>query len=163
MQILAERVGVKGCVIGVDIAETDPLPEPVHVFQLDMTQSDALEQIQRQLGERRAIAVLSDASPKLTGIKDVDRAAIEELQEAALTIAQATLVPKGALVIKGFPGPEAGVFRKRLAREFERVKEYRLEESRATSKEFYWVAGPKAPSSSRGRRRGRRSRPGRSS
>ncbi len=168
MQILAERVGEQGCVIGVDIDEIEPLAPPVVSLLLDMTQSDAADQIAAHLGDRKAVAVLCDAAPKLTGIKDVDRAAIEELHEAALAVADRVMEPKGTLVVKAFPGPQSQAFRGVLNKRFGHVSEVRPEGKRASSKEFYWVAGPKQATGGtsgggRARKRRRRGSSGRGS
>jgi 23S rRNA (uridine2552-2'-O)-methyltransferase len=99
--------------------------------------------------------VISDAAPKLTGIRDLDRAAIEELQEAALRVVDRVLRPGGAILLKGFPGPEGDRLRATLRARFERVSEVRPEGKRSTSKEFYWVIPGDlgAPSEPRSRRR----------
>ena len=104
-----------------------------------MCEPESLEAIRAALG-RPADAVLCDASPKLTGVRDVDLAAIEEIYHAALAIAESLLAPRGFLVVKGFPGQESDLFRKELKRRFADVHELRPEGKRTTSKEFYWVA-----------------------
>ncbi len=138
LQILARRVGREGRVVGVDLAPIEPLPEPIVFEALDVTAKEAPARIEALLGGP-ADALLSDAAPKLTGIRDVDRAACEELYEAALRIADRVLAPGGPLVIKGFPGPEADAFRAELRRRFGRAREVRPEGKRSTSKEFYWL------------------------
>ena len=140
LQVLLERVGDHGRVVGVDIEEIEPI-EGVTFLCLDFTEADASARIADALGEK-ADAVLSDAAPKLTGIRDVDRAAHEELCEAALAVAESLLASGGALVVKGFPGPEADAFRRSLRARFGGVSEVRPEGKRSTSKEFYWVATP---------------------
>ena len=139
LQLLLERVGESGRVVGVDLAETDALP-PAVVLQLDITESQTLDAIAEALGGS-ADLVLSDAAPKLSGIRDADRGALEELYAAALGVAEGVLVEGGSLIVKGFPGPEADAFRKELRARFPHVAEVRPEGKRGTSKEFYWVAG----------------------
>jgi 23S rRNA (uridine2552-2'-O)-methyltransferase len=146
-------------VVGVDLRETDPLGGPVEILILDFTEPESRERIALALG-RPACLVLSDAAPKLTGVADVDRAAMEELFEGALGVAEQVLEPQGCLVVKGFPGPPADAFRAQLRRRFKGVAEVRPEGKRSTSKEFYWVATPTKPggsgrSASRGRSRRR--------
>jgi 23S rRNA (uridine2552-2'-O)-methyltransferase len=161
LQILAERVGPTGRVVGVDLEPLEPLPEPVQTLQLDFTEPDAPARIEAALG-RPADAVISDAAPKLTGIRDLDRAALEELHEAALRVVDRVLRPGGAILLKGFPGAEGDRFRALLRGRFERVSEVRPEGRRSTSKEFYWVIPGDlgAPSEPRGGRRRERSRRG---
>ena len=137
--------------LGVDLQRVDELPPPVMLLELDFTEPAAPEQIAVALG-RPADLLVSDAAPKLTGIRDVDRAAQEELYAGALAVADRAAAPGAPLVIKGFPGPEADAFRAELRRRFGSVSEVRPEGKRSTSKEFYWVAQP------REQRAGRKSR-----
>lgn len=144
LQVLAERVGAEGRVVGVDLKATDPLPHPVRLLELDFTAPETSELISEALGGRGADLLLCDASPQLSGVRDVDRAALEELWEAALQIAETLLVSGGGLAIKGFPGAPADAFRKQLRERYGRVSEFRPEAKRGTSKEFYWLARPRS-------------------
>jgi 23S rRNA (uridine2552-2'-O)-methyltransferase len=139
LQVLAARLGPDARIVGVDLEPTDPIAANVEVLALDMCAPEALPAIQAALG-RRADAVLCDASPKLTGIRDADLAGLEEIYLAALALAEALLTPRGFLIVKGFPGQESDLFREELKRRFSSVHEVRPEGKRTTSKEFYWVA-----------------------
>ncbi len=125
--------------VGVDLEPTDTVAANVTVLALDMTEPESASRIANALGGP-ADAVLCDAAPKLTGIRDVDLAAIEEIYTAALALARRVLSPAGFLIVKGFPGQESDLFRKELRRVFAKVDEIRPEGKRSTSKEFYWVA-----------------------
>jgi len=141
LEVLAQQIGPEGRIVGVDLQETPPLAAPqVTVLTLDFCAPESLEKIRAALG-RPADALLCDASPKLTGVRDVDLAAIEEIYTAALAIAESLLAPRGFMIVKGFPGQESDLFRKQLRRRFADVHEIRPEGRRTTSKEFYWVAG----------------------
>ena len=141
LEVLAQQIGPEGRIVGVDLQETPPLAAPqVTVLTLDFCAPESLEKIRAALG-RPADALLCDASPKLTGVRDVDLAAIEEIYTAALAIAESLLTPRGFMIVKGFPGQESDLFRKQLRRRFADVHEIRPEGRRTTSKEFYWVAG----------------------
>ncbi len=139
LEVLAQRIGPEGRIVGVDIQPTEALPAPqVTVLELDLCAPESLDAIRAALG-RPADAVLCDASPKLTGVKDVDLGAISEIYDAALAISESILAPWGFFVAKGFPGQESDLFRKELRRRFGSVHEIRPEGKRVTSKEFYWV------------------------
>ncbi len=140
LEVLARVIGPEGRIVGVDLQETPALAAPqVTVLTLDFTAPESLAALRAALG-RPADAVLCDASPKLTGVRDVDLGAIEEIYLAALAIAESLLAPRGFLIVKGFPGQESDSFRKELRRKFADVHEVRPEGKRTTSKEFYWVA-----------------------
>ena len=140
LQLLAERVGPGGRVIGVDLEEVEPLGPPVELILGDFTEPEVRERIVAQLAGPAQL-LLCDAAPKLSGVADLDRARMEEIHEAALDLAAQVLEPSGGLILKAFPGPEAQVVRQELKRRFGRVREIRPEGRRATSKEFYWVTG----------------------
>ncbi len=130
--------------VGVDLEPTESVAANVTVLALDMTEPESALLIAAALG-RSADAVLCDAAPKLTGVRDVDLAAIEEIYTAALALTRRVMSPSGFLIVKGFPGQESDLFRKELRRSFAKVGEVRPEGKRSTSKEFYWIAtGPRA-------------------
>jgi 23S rRNA (uridine2552-2'-O)-methyltransferase len=139
LQLLVRAVAPGGTVVGVDIAPIEPL-DGVTFLELDVTEPDAPERIAEALGGPADLLV-SDAAPKLSGIRDVDRGAQEELYEAALRVAERVLRPEASLILKGFPGPEADRLRQTLRARFPSVSELRPEGKRSSSKEFYWVAG----------------------
>ena len=138
--MLAERVGPTGCVVGVDLKPVEPLSAPVEILELDFTEPGAAERIRLALPRGRADLLVCDAAPNLTGIRDVDRAALDELWQAVLQISAELLRAGAPLVVKGFPGEPADAFRKQLRARHARVSEVRPEGKRGTSKEFYWVA-----------------------
>jgi len=147
LQVLAKKVGPEGRVVGIDTRAVDPLGPNVELLRLDFTELGAADAILAALGGP-AQALLSDAAPTLSGIKDVDRGAAEELHESTLALTHALLEPGGFLIAKGFPGPPADVFRRELRTAFASVSERRPEGKRSTSKEFYWLArgfGEKRP------------------
>ena len=83
--------------------------------------------------------ILSDMSPKLTGIKDRDQAESLRLVETAFTIAQSHLCAGGSFVAKLFPSPETDEFVSLLKQSFKRLHRVHADASRKTSKEFYLV------------------------
>jgi 23S rRNA (uridine2552-2'-O)-methyltransferase len=153
LQILARRVGPEGTVVGIDLAPVDPLPPPIVTLVGDFCEPGTREAIAKALGGPAEL-VLCDAAPKLSGIADVDRGAMEELHHAALALCDSVLPATGSLIMKAFPGAEADAVRAELRRRFARVAEVRPEGKRSTSKEFYWVAGPDRKVRSPARRKG---------
>jgi 23S rRNA (uridine2552-2'-O)-methyltransferase len=84
--------------------------------------------------------VLSDAAPKITGIRDRDRAMEEELLLAVESCLPALLRPGGALLVKILEGPEAQVIDKRLRRRFESARTVKPKATRKGSTERYLLA-----------------------
>src|SRR5690606_21388418 len=82
LQVAAAAVGPEGRVVGVDVAETEPLGlANVIAFRGDLGDPGLTDRILEALGGS-AHVVLSDAAPKLTGVRATDRAREEALLEA---------------------------------------------------------------------------------
>ena len=68
-----------------------------------------LARLKEALGGRPADVLLSDAAPKLTGVRATDRAREEALLESIEALIPQLLQPGGALCLKLLEGPEARV------------------------------------------------------
>jgi 23S rRNA (uridine2552-2'-O)-methyltransferase len=140
MQVASAAVGPGGRVVGVDLGETDPLPNENSVaFCGDFSQPAVLERILAELG-RMADVVLSDAAPKLTGIRATDRAREEALLEALEAALPKLLRSGGTLVAKIFDAPEAEAVVARLRGRFASVRRTKSEATRKGSSEKYLIA-----------------------
>ena len=139
LQVAAELVGPRGVVVGVDLVPIDPLPQAwVSTLLGDASEPAVLEQLRERCGGRVDV-VLSDMSPKLSGIRDRDAARSEGLAEAAVGIAEQLVAPGGRMVMKVFSGAESEALR--LARRvFTAAKLTKPESSRRESAEMYLVA-----------------------
>ena len=141
LQVAAEAVGPRGRVVGVDLAAIDPpLPyESVIAFQADLAEPTVAARILDALGGQ-ADVVLSDAAPKLTGIRATDRAHEEALLEAIEALLPALLRPGGTLVVKLLESPEAQAIAKRLQKRFASARITKSEATRKGSSEKYLIA-----------------------
>jgi len=154
LQVAAREVGPEGKVVGVDLEQVKALGDaelrgtsgkeccrPI-ILQGDFLETD----IQQQLAASAPggfDVVLSDLSPKLSGIKDRDQARAVELAEAATTFALNMLKRRGVLVVKIFPGADTDDFIKRIKKLFRGVKRTTLKSSRSSSIEQYLICnGP---------------------
>ncbi len=141
LQVAAERVGPGGLVVGVDLAETEPLKNANTVsFMGDFTQPTVQAEVLSRLGGSPADLVLSDAAPKLTGIRVRDRAQEEELLLAVESCLASLLRPGGSLLLKILEGPEAQTIDKRLRARFETARTLRPKATRKGSSERYLLA-----------------------
>lgn len=138
LQVAAERVGPRGRVVGIDIAAIDPPLDLANVIALsgDFSNPAAEKEILEALGGR-AHVVLSDAAPKLTGIRATDRAREELLLETIEALVPRLLAPGGSAVVKLLDCPEADAFRKRLARSFAKSRVLKPKATRPGSTERY--------------------------
>src|SRR5512138_1690144 len=139
LQILAEVVGEKGLVVGVDLEPIRNLGKAwVRTARVDLLAPDALDRI-RALHPGRFDLVTSDMAPKTIGVKITDEARSLELCRMALGVATATLKLHGAFVTKVFMGGDFPVFKAEVAAAFERVDVVRPEATRERSYEVYVV------------------------
>ena len=108
-QVSSRAVGPTGRVVGVDLAEIDPPLELANTVAIraDMTDPDTPDRIREALGAGRADVLLSDAAPKLTGIRATDRAREEALLESFEALIPLLLRPGGSILVKLLEGPEA--------------------------------------------------------
>ncbi|MGC8999002.1 MAG: RlmE family RNA methyltransferase [Candidatus Bathyarchaeia archaeon] len=136
-QAARKIVGAEGFVLGVDLKPMEPFPEKnVRTIVGDITGPDAVEQILGML-PRKADAVISDVSPNISGIWELDHARQIDLAERALEIALETLKPGGNFFVKVFQGDMLNDFIGMVKRHFEDVKMIKPKASRAKSSEIF--------------------------
>ena len=140
LQVAAELVGPSGRVVGVDLAEIDPLPLPqIIVMRGDVSDPGCATRVSAVLG-RKADVILSDLAPKLTGIGPRDAAQTATLAEATRTLAVSLLSPGGTLVTKTLGGREGELARAALKELFSGIRQLGLDATRKGSSELYLIA-----------------------
>lgn len=140
-------MGPGGRVAGVDLAAIDPPLDLANAVAWvgDLADPAVRASLVAELGGP-ADVVLSDAAPKLTGVRATDRAREEGLLEAIEAALPELLRPGGSLLLKLMEGPEAQAIERRLRARFERVRSLRPEASRKGTTERYWLGtGFRAP------------------
>lgn len=140
LQVAAAAVAPDGRVVGVDVAAIDPPLDLANAvaFQGDLADPAVRAALVAELGGP-ADVVLSDAAPKLTGVRATDRAREEGLLEAIEAALPELLRPGGALLLKLMEGPEAQAVERRLRGRFARMRSLRPEASRKGTRERYWM------------------------
>jgi 23S rRNA (uridine2552-2'-O)-methyltransferase len=128
-------------VVGVDLAAIEPPLQNANVFSIvgDFSEPAILQAILDALGAP-ADVVLCDAAPKLTGVRDADRANEERLLEAVAAAVPILLRPGGDLLCKLLDSPEAEAIARRLRACFAEAKTLRPEATRKGSSERYLLA-----------------------
>jgi 23S rRNA (uridine2552-2'-O)-methyltransferase len=138
LQVASEAVGPKGRIVGVDLAAIDPplKNENVFAFCADLTQLSVIAELIERLGGP-ADVVLSDAAPKLTGIRATDQAREGALLEGVEALLGGLLRAGGTLLVKILEGPDAVLVDRRLRGEFQTAKTVKPSASRRGSSERY--------------------------
>ena len=138
LQVAADAVGARGRVVGVDRSAIDPpLDNPnVVAFVGDLLDPAVCERILGLL-DGPADVLLSDAAPKLTGVRDRDRAQEEELLAGVNEVLGRLLSPGGPLLLKVLQGPEAKEIERGIRRRFESAKQVKVAATRKGSNERY--------------------------
>jgi len=140
IQAARKIAGNRGFVLGVDLKPIAPFPqEYVKTIVGDITEPEALEQILDFL-PRKADVVISDASPNISGIWEVDHARQIDLANQALKLALEILRPSGNFFVKVFEGDLLDGFIKTVEEHFVTVKVIKPKASRAKSSEMFILA-----------------------
>ena len=129
-QVAAEKVKPGGRVIAIDLLPIAPI-SGVSVHKGDF------RQISINPG---ADAVLSDLSPNMSGIPNVDQARWLQLAIAAIELCRKVLKPDGVFLVKAFHGGAYDTLVTQLKRAFVKVKVVKPPASRGESTETYVVA-----------------------
>jgi 23S rRNA (uridine2552-2'-O)-methyltransferase len=140
LQVASRLAGQKGCVIGIDIQPIQSFKEKnISVLCADIASADSQGIIRELLGSP-ADCVISDLSPRLSGIHDVDVSRSIQLAQVALKVACSLLKPGGTFLVKTFTGEETAAFAKEIQSHFDSLQRTRPEATRKGSSEIYLIA-----------------------
>ena len=135
-QVASKRVGDGGLVVALDLLEMDPIHN-VHFIQGDFREDVVLEQLEKQLGDRRVGLVMSDMAPNMSGVPLVDQARVTHLAELGLEFSKVHLKPEGAFLVKVFQGTDYETFLRQMRETFKSVVVRKPDASRDRSAELY--------------------------
>lgn len=148
LQVASEKVSSTGKVVGVDLLPLEVFKQqefhskdfsfPI-VFCGDMTDEAVQEKLLAESPGGYHV-LLSDMSPKLSGVRLRDMARTVELVQAAFDLAPVVLKKGGTLIAKIFPSEEANQIFNQQKKRFQTIKRENVSSSRSTSNEFYLVA-----------------------
>lgn len=140
IQAARKIVGKTGFVLGVDLKPIEPFPwEYVRTIVADMTDPEMLPDILSFL-PRKPDVVISDASPNISGVWELDHARQIDLATQALQLALNLLRPRGNFFVKVFEGDLLDGYVKMVKKHFEVIKFVKPKASRAKSSEIYVLA-----------------------
>ena len=130
-------VGSSGFVLGIDLKRVEPIDLPnVRTVTGDVTDSQITQSI-RELLPRSADVIISDVSPNISGVWELDHARQIDLARQSLRIATSVLRPRGNFFVKVFQGDMLNDFVEEVKQYFSFVKLIKPKASRAKSSELY--------------------------
>ncbi len=138
-QIIADLVGDKGFVVGLDVLPMDALPG-VEVIEGDFREQSVYDELMARLEGRRVDLVLSDMAPNISGMKTVDQPRAMHLAELTLELAREVLRPGGDMLLKVFQGEGFDNYLRDVRSAFDKVSSRKPKASRARSREVYLLA-----------------------
>lgn len=137
LQVAKQQVGVQGMVVGIDIAQVQPI-EGVTILRGNIVDTNIFSTVLKIVGTRADI-VLSDLSPNMSGIWDLDHNRQISLTRSALVMALKVLRIGGTSVFKVFEGESLDGLKQELKDHFQRVYINKPKASRQKSSEQYIV------------------------
>jgi 23S rRNA (uridine2552-2'-O)-methyltransferase len=135
-QYAAERIGLEGKLLAVDLAPLAKVP-PANVKFLAADALALAPEAFASLGPYNV--VLSDMAPSTTGTREADQAKSFELFMRALELAGVLLSPGGSFVGKIFMGPDFTDAKRRVKELFATERAIRPEGTRESSFEIFLV------------------------
>jgi 23S rRNA (uridine2552-2'-O)-methyltransferase len=139
IQACRKIVGDNGFVLGVDLEQILPFDSSnVRTIVGDVTNPQIILQIKEFLPYPIDV-VVSDVSPNVSGVWELDHARQIDLARHSLRIATSILKPKGNFFAKVFEGDMLNDFVKEIKPHFTFVKLIKPKASRARSAELYVV------------------------
>lgn len=126
-----------GKVIAIDLLPMEPI-ENIIFIRGDITKDETIEEIRKYVD--KVDAVISDASPNISGNYTLDQARSVWLCENALKIAEEFLKNGGNFLCKIFEGEDYPEFLNKVKQRFNMVKPHVPKASRKKSSEIYIIA-----------------------
>lgn len=137
LQAARQLVGENGYVLGVDKEPINPIPQKnVTTLNADITLQDVIAQIQ-SVSISKFDVLISDLSPNVSGVWEVDQARQIELARCSLRIARVLLKGSGNMVVKVFQGSEFKDFQNEMKSCFHVLRIIKPPASRHESAELY--------------------------
>ena len=145
MQVASELVGPGGLVVGVDIQEVHLKEDNSPSLVIDVNDPRVSAKLLDLLGGQ-ADVVLSDLSPSVSGVWELDQTRQVDLTLRVLDLSASVLKPEGKAFCKLFEGERSPEVREAFRKEFNVVRVVKPAASRSASSELYyycegWLGG----------------------
>lgn len=137
LQVVSALVGPEGLVVGVDLQAVKLKEKNVVFLKSDVNDPNLQSQVTKALGGK-ADALLSDLSPEVSGVWELDQTTQVDLTLRALELSSSLLKPSGGAFFKLFEGERAQEVRDEFRRRFSVVRVIKPAASRNASSELYY-------------------------
>ncbi|QQG48981.1 MAG: RlmE family RNA methyltransferase [archaeon] len=138
LQVASRLVGPKGKVVGVDLNDVRLREERnVQSLVIDIKDPAVLQRVRALLGGP-ADVVLSDLSPEVSGVWELDQTKQTDLTLRSIELSRDLLPPDGRAFFKLFEGERSGEVRVSLRATFKSVRVLKPAASRNASSELYY-------------------------
>ena len=136
LQVASQAVGTTGIVVGVDLSPIDVEMDNTHTLKMDINDPQLSETV-KELLQRPADVLLSDLSPKISGVWDLDQYRQIDLTIKSLTVGDELLRPGGNAMLKVFEGERFTEAEKEARKRYKFVAIMKPAASRNESSEMY--------------------------
>jgi len=137
LQVAAELVGPRGVVVGVDISPIRLKEKNLISMRMDVNDPLLPSKVREALGGCPDV-ILSDLSPAVSGVWELDQTRQVELTLKVLELARALLADNGGVFCKLFEGERSQEVRDEFRRTFRSVRVVKPAASRTASSELYY-------------------------
>jgi 23S rRNA (uridine2552-2'-O)-methyltransferase len=137
LQVASALVGPRGLVVGVDLEQVRLKEKNVVFLKSDVEDPDLPAKVAKALGGQ-ADVLLSDLSPEVSGVWELDQTRQVELTLKVLELSSSLLKSRGSAFFKLFEGERAQEVRDEFRRKFEVVRVIKPAASRNASSELYY-------------------------
>ncbi len=139
LQVCSRIVGDSGFVVGVDLREISLKGKNLKTLRLDVYDESVGGIVSKVLGGRAADVILSDLSPSVSGIWELDHFKQVEMTQRVLSLGETLLKKGGNGFFKIFEGERSGEVKRGLIGRFEEVRTMKPRASRRESSELFYV------------------------
>lgn len=139
LQVASKAVGDGGRVLGVDIVRLRlKKPKNMSTMTVDIFDPKVADEISKHLGGAKADVVLSDLSPSVSGVWELDQTRQVDLTLRVLDLSTSILKKGGKSLFKLFEGERAPEVRNAFRERFSVVRVIKPAASRSQSSELYY-------------------------
>jgi len=137
LQVVSEIVGPGGRVVGVDLSPIRLKEKNIVAIRMDVHDPGVAAKVRETLGGP-ADVVLSDLSPSVSGVWELDQTRQVDLTLRVLELSRELLKDEGSAFCKLFEGERSQEVRDTFRRVFESVRVVKPAASRNASSELYY-------------------------